>query len=85
MIPIPDGWSTMTSIDKKLHHNLRRVFRSGVGADSLALYEPAIVRNLEVYFSQLTAAKDSEGWSASGNMRKWSGSRPVLLNMIRDH
>ncbi|KAF2726593.1 benzoate 4-monooxygenase cytochrome P450 [Polyplosphaeria fusca] len=72
MIPIPNGWSTMTSIDKKLHHNLRRVFRSGVGADSLALYEPAIVRNLEVYFSQLTAAKDSEGWSASGNMRKWN-------------
>jgi hypothetical protein len=72
MIPIPDGWSTMTSIDKTLHHNLRRVFRSGVTAESLARYEPALLRNLEIYFEQLTKSKDSQGWSAAGNMRKWS-------------
>lgn len=72
MIPIPDAWSTMTSIDKGLHHKLRRVFRSGVTTDFLAQYEPAVLRNLIVYFSQLTEAKDAEGWSAAGDMRKWS-------------
>ncbi|KUI60902.1 Isotrichodermin C-15 hydroxylase [Cytospora mali] len=72
MVPIPDGWSTMTSIDKTLHHNLRRVFRLGVGADSLARFEPAIIRNLKVYFSQLTKVVDQEGWSPSADMRKWN-------------
>ncbi|ROW11831.1 hypothetical protein VPNG_04908 [Cytospora leucostoma] len=72
MIPIPDGWSTMTSIDKTLHHNLRRVFRLGVGAEALATFEPAVIRNLKVYFSQLTKVIDGEGWSPSANMRKWN-------------
>ncbi|KAF2794311.1 benzoate 4-monooxygenase cytochrome P450 [Melanomma pulvis-pyrius CBS 109.77] len=72
MIPIPDGWSTMTSIDKTLHHNLRRVFRSGVTAECLTRYEPAILRNLEVYFSELTKVKDAEGWSAAADMRSWN-------------
>lgn len=78
MVPIPDGWSTMTSIDKTLHHNLRRVFRSGVSAESLARHEPAILRNLAVYFSQLTKTKDREGWSAAADMRKWSESKNAL-------
>ncbi|KAM4065027.1 cytochrome p450 [Hirsutella rhossiliensis] len=72
MIPIPDGWSTMTSIDKTLHHNLRRVFRSGVGADYLARFEPAILRNLKVYFGQLQREMDADGWSAAADMRKWN-------------
>ena len=72
MIPIPDGWSTMTSIDKTLHHNLRRVFRLGVSAEALALYEPAVLRNLKIYFSQLTKSKDAEGWSSPSDMRAWS-------------
>lgn len=72
MIPIQDGWSTMTSIDKTLHHNLRRVFRLEVSAESVAYYEPVIIRNLEVYFSQLTKIVDPEGWSAPADMRKWS-------------
>jgi hypothetical protein len=72
MIPIPDGWSAMTSIDKTLHHNLRRVFRSGVTTDFLAQYEPAILRNLNVYFSELTKVKDAQGWSTANDMRKWS-------------
>ena len=72
MLPLPGGWSTMTSIDKNLHHNLRRVFRSGVTAENLARYEPAILRNLTVYFSQLTKAKDGEGWSTVADMREWS-------------
>ena len=74
MIPIPDGWSTMTSIDKTLHHNLRRTFRSGVGAESLAMFEPAILRNLAVYFSELTKVKDAHGWSSISDMRIWSKS-----------
>ena len=72
MIPMPDGWSTMTSVDKTLHHNLRRTFRSGVGAKSLALFEPAILRNLEIYFSELTRKKDAKGWSSASDMRAWS-------------
>ena len=72
MIPIPDGWSTMTSIDKTLHHNLRRVFRSGVTADCLAAYEPAILRNLDVYFSEINKVQDSKGWSTAADMRAWS-------------
>ncbi|KAI1208163.1 benzoate 4-monooxygenase cytochrome P450 [Annulohypoxylon truncatum] len=72
MIPIPDGWSTMTSIDKTLHHNLRRVLRSGLTTESLARYEPAILRNLKIYFSQLTQERDGEGWSSTGDMRKWN-------------
>jgi hypothetical protein len=72
MVPIPDGWSAMTSIDKNLHHNLRRVFRYGVSAESLARYEPALLSNLEVYFSELTKSKDREGWSLASDMRKWS-------------
>ncbi len=74
MIPIPDGWSTMTSIDKTLHHNLRRVFRSGVGAEDLARFEPAILRNLKVYLCELQREKDAEGWSSAHDMRKWSTS-----------
>ena len=62
----------MTSIDKDLHRKLRRVFRYGVTAESLARYEPAILRNLEIYFSELTKTKDRQGWSAEGNMRQWS-------------
>ncbi|KAH8719241.1 benzoate 4-monooxygenase cytochrome P450 [Phaeosphaeriaceae sp. PMI808] len=72
MVPIPNGWSTMTSIDKTLHHNLRRVFRSGVTTDSLARYEPAILRNLEVYLGQLTKLKDINGWGVANDMRKWN-------------
>jgi cytochrome P450 len=72
MIPIPDGWSTMTSIDKTLHHNLRRVFRSGVTTEFLARYEPAILRHLDIYFSQLTSSKSSDGWTHPADMRKWS-------------
>ncbi|KAI5917751.1 benzoate 4-monooxygenase cytochrome P450 [Camillea tinctor] len=72
MIPIPDGWSTMTSTDKTLHHNLRRVFRSGVTTESLSQYEPAILRNLEIYFSQLTKPTCSDGWSTAADMRKWN-------------
>lgn len=72
MVPIPDGWSTMTSIDKELHHNLRRVFRSGVTAESLARYEPAVLRNLEVYFSELAKAKEIDGWSVPADMRRKS-------------
>lgn len=80
MIPIPDGWSAMTSIDKTLHHNLRRVFRLGVGADSLARFEPAVIRHLRVYFSQLTKDVDSGGWSSPADMRKWSTS--ITKNML---
>lgn len=72
MIPMLDGWSTMTSIDKALHHNLRRTFRSGVGAKSLALFEPAILRNLKIYFSELTRKRDANGWSSASDMRAWS-------------
>ncbi|KAI1357426.1 benzoate 4-monooxygenase cytochrome P450 [Xylaria arbuscula] len=72
MIPIPDGWSTMTSIDKDLHRNLRRVFRSGVSSECLARHEPAILRNLKVYFSQLIRNIDSAGWSEGSDMRKWN-------------
>ena len=72
MIPIPDGWSTMTSIDKTLHHTLRRTFRSGLTSEYLARYEPAILRNLEVYFAELTRIKDGEGWTAPADMRAWS-------------
>ncbi|KAI0476354.1 benzoate 4-monooxygenase cytochrome P450 [Xylariaceae sp. FL0804] len=71
MIPIPDGWSTMTSIDKKLHHNLRRVFRSGVGAQSLALYDKAVVHHLEVYFAQIMGSEKPKAWSQPADMRKW--------------
>lgn len=79
MIPIPDGWSTMTSIDKTLHHNLRRVFRLGASTASIARFEPAILRNLKVYFSQLTDVTNMEGWSHPADMRKWSmfRARPV--------
>lgn len=75
MIPIPDGWSTMTSIDKGLHHNLRRVFRSGVTAEYLARFEPAVLRNLEVYFSELGKTNDPDGWSMAADMRRWSKCR----------
>lgn len=74
MVPIPDGWSCMTSIDKELHHNLRKVFRSGLGANFLARYEPAIVRNLGVYFGELQRHRDADGWSSAADMRKWSTS-----------
>ncbi|TGJ81757.1 hypothetical protein E0Z10_g7012 [Xylaria hypoxylon] len=72
MIPIPDGWSTMTSIDKDLHRNLRRVFRSGVSAECLAQHEPAILRNLRIYFSQLLQTTYPEAWSHASDMRKWN-------------
>ncbi|OTA88155.1 hypothetical protein M434DRAFT_374900, partial [Hypoxylon sp. CO27-5] len=72
MIPFPDGWSTMTSIDKSLHHNLRRVFRSGIGTESLARYEPAITRNLKIYFNELQKEQSPEGWSAPSDMREWN-------------
>ncbi|RYP08960.1 hypothetical protein DL764_001571 [Monosporascus ibericus] len=62
----------MTSIDKTLHHNLRRVFRLGVGADSLTRYEPAILRSLKIYFRELQKEKDLEGWSSAADMRKWN-------------
>lgn len=62
----------MTSIDKTLHQNLRRTFRSGVGAESLAQFEPAILRNLAIYFSQINRDTDSHGWSTPCDMRKWS-------------
>ena len=72
MIPIDDGWSAMTSIDKSLHRNLRKVFRAGVTTEYLSRFEPAILRNLEVYFSQLMKVVDKEGWCAAGDMRRWS-------------
>ncbi|KAI1170282.1 benzoate 4-monooxygenase cytochrome P450 [Nemania sp. FL0916] len=72
MIPIPDGWSTMTSIDKDLHKNLRRVFRSGVTTECLVRHEPAILRNLKIYFSQLVQLTDFDGWSHASDMRKWN-------------
>ncbi|EQL03528.1 benzoate 4-monooxygenase cytochrome P450 [Ophiocordyceps sinensis CO18] len=72
MIPTPDGWSTMTSIDKTLHRRLRRVFRSGLGADFLARHEPAVVRNLRVYFGELQRDRDAQGWGAAADMRKWN-------------
>lgn len=72
MIPIPDGWSAMTSTDKSLHHNLRRVFRTGVAAHALPLYDKAIIRHLKVYFSQLTGANGAGGWSPPADMRMWS-------------
>ncbi|KAI0017192.1 benzoate 4-monooxygenase cytochrome P450 [Xylariomycetidae sp. FL0641] len=78
MIPIPDGWSAMTSIDKSLHHDLRRVFRLGVGADSLARYEPAILRHLDIYFSELMKSPGADGWSRPADMRKWSAPLPRL-------
>lgn len=72
MLPLLDEWSTMTSIDKTLRRNLRRVFRAGVTAENLVRYEPAILRNLMVYFSQLTRTKDDEGRSTAADMRGWS-------------
>jgi hypothetical protein len=72
MIPIPDGWSAMTSIDKSLHRNLRKVFRSGVTVEFLTKFEPAILRNMGVYFSQLMKDVDGEGWSMAKDMRRWS-------------
>lgn len=75
MLPMPDGWSTMTSIDKTLHRNLRRVFRSGMAVDVLARHEPAVVRNLEIYFGELLRDRDAQGWSAAADMRIWSESQ----------
>jgi len=72
MIPIDDGWSAMTSIDKSLHRNLRKVFRAGVTTEYLSRFEPAILRHLEVYFSQLMKVVDKEGWCAAGDMRRWN-------------
>jgi hypothetical protein len=72
----------VTSIDKTLHHNLRRVFRSGVGADALAQYEPAILRNLTIYFSEITKARQPDGWTTAADMRKWSMSGYPLINLI---
>lgn len=73
MIVEDNGWSTMTCIDKGLHHDLRRTFRSGLGADWLSRFEPAVPRNLDVLFGQLTAPGelDAEGWSRTADMRKW--------------
>jgi hypothetical protein len=72
LVYIPDGWTSTTCIDKTLHRNLRRVIRNGLSNDLLALHEPAILRNIEVYFSELTEVKDSEGWSLPSDMRAWS-------------
>lgn len=74
MIPTPNGWSTMTSINKTLHHNLRAVVRSGLGADYLTRFEPAILRHLKIYFGELQKNQDPDGWTAAANMRKWSTS-----------
>lgn len=79
MTPVPDGWSTMTATDKSLHHKLRRTFRIGVSSESLSAYEPAILRNLEVYLSELTVVKDSEGWSSPADMRAWSKLQPMRM------
>ncbi|KAI2601768.1 benzoate 4-monooxygenase cytochrome P450 [Hypoxylon sp. NC1633] len=72
MIPLADGWSAMTSIDKSLHHRLRKVFKIGVTSESLARYEPAITRNLEVYFDEIQKERDAEGWSVARDMREWN-------------
>jgi hypothetical protein len=71
----------MTSIDKQLHHDLRRVFRSGVVAESLAKFEPAIIRNLEIYFSELTKTISADGWSASADMRRWSMNQALSSSL----
>ncbi|KAH0594228.1 hypothetical protein MHUMG1_08067 [Metarhizium humberi] len=72
MIPTPNGWSTMTSINKTLHHNLRAVVRSGLGTDYLTRFEPAILRHLKIYFGELQKNQDPDGWTAAANMRKWN-------------
>ncbi|EFY88297.1 hypothetical protein MAC_05638 [Metarhizium acridum CQMa 102] len=72
MIPTPNGWSTMTSIDKTLHRNLRAVVRSGLGADFLSRFEPAILRHLKIYFGELQKNQDPDGWTAAADMRKWN-------------
>ncbi|KAI1824019.1 benzoate 4-monooxygenase cytochrome P450 [Xylaria intraflava] len=62
----------MTSRDKTLHQNLRRVFRNGLVAESLSLYDKAVIRHLEVYFSQLTRESNEGGWSPPADMRIWN-------------
>lgn len=69
----------MPSIDKTLHRNLRRVVRSGLGADFLSRFEPAILRNLRVYFGELRKGEDPDGWSPAANMRKWSTLHNVVV------
>jgi hypothetical protein len=72
MIPLDDGWSTMTSINKTLHKNLRQTLRAGLGNDYLKRFEPAILRHLKIYYAELTKDKKPDGWSKAANMRKWS-------------
>ncbi|KHO01974.1 benzoate 4-monooxygenase cytochrome P450 [Metarhizium album ARSEF 1941] len=72
MIPTANGWSTMPSIDKTLHRNLRAVVRSGLGADFLSRFEPAILRHLKIYFCQLRQHQDRDGWTRAADMRKWN-------------
>ena len=85
MVPWAGGETSATAIDKSLHKNLRRDFKSGLSASSLKQFEPAVIKNLDVYFQKiLEGPRVSDGWSQAKDMNSWSMEpvAPVLRTFI---
>jgi hypothetical protein len=80
MIPWKDGWSSATSIDKNLHRALRSTMLLGFSPASLKKFEPAILKNLETYFSKLLHGRpENGGWALAKDMNKWSIRPPWIF------
>ena len=81
MVPWAGGETTTTAINKQLHKSLRHDFTSGLSASSLKQYEPAVMRNLGVYFQKmLEGSRVNYGWSQAKDMNLWS-MEPVAQNL----
>ena len=73
MIPWPEGWSSATARDKDLHRDLRRNISSGFSNANLIKFEPAVIRNLDIYFRKvITDVEVEDGWTAPRDMHSWS-------------
>ena len=73
MVPWEGGWTTVTSIDKTMHRNLRHTTVSGLSAPSLKQFEPSILKTVGIYLDQLLEGPHFDGgWSQVRDMNLWS-------------
>ena len=81
MVPWEGGWTSATCIDKTMHKSLRHTVVSGMSASSLKQFEPSILKNIAIYFSQLLEGPHLEdGWSQARDMNLWSMKVPTTTH-----